>query len=121
MIQIKFLIKGYDFAKAKSIQFSNKHEENLKIMYEIAREAIIREKTSDYDQLMLVCCSIIVTETRKNSITSTIQEKVLEEISKYQSLIQTTKEIKHMSIDIKVDSIPRKVLELSFNSKRCLI
>ena len=108
MIQIRFVIQSNNFTKIKKIQFSKIHEKNLDTLYGIVKESITREKKSDLDQLMMVCCYHIVKEIRKNTVSKIIQEKLLRELSKNQSTVVILKEIKNISIEAKIDNIQKK-------------
>lgn len=116
MIQIKFLIHGNNFTKTKKIQFCKRHEKNLDILYEITKAEIEREKSS-LEQLMTICCFHIVKEIRKKTVETNIENTVLEELSKNKGIMQNFREIKNMSITIRVDNIPKKILEFTYNDK----
>ena len=109
MIQIRFLIQSKNFTKIKKIQFCKTHETNLDTLYGIVNESIKRERKSDLDQLMMVCCYHIVKEIRKNTALEIIQEKLLRELSNNQSIIGILKDIRNISIEAKIDNIPKKV------------
>lgn len=117
MIQIRFLIQSNNFTKIKKIQFCKTHEKNLDTLYGIAIESIKREKKSDLDQLIMVCCHYIVREIRENTKIEIIQEKVLRELSKHQSIVHILKEINSISIEAKIDNIPKKVYAIHPNTE----
>lgn len=114
MIQIKFITQSNSLIKRKKIQFSKNHEKNLEIIYKITRESIGRKEKSELEQLMMICCFHIVKEIRKNTVTEIIQDRLLKELLTHQSIVQTLKDIKKISIDAKIDDIPKKNLEISF-------
>jgi len=113
MIQIKFIIHNNNFTETKKIQFCKGHEKNLDILYGITKDAIKRREKSDLNQLIMICCFHIVKEIRKNTIIEIIQDKLLGELSKHQSIVQVLKDIKNMSIEAKIDRIPKKILYFS--------
>ena len=113
MIQIKFHIQTNNFTKTKKIQFCKIHEKNLDTLYGITKESIERKEKSDLEQLMMICCFHVVKEIRENTIIRVIQEKVLDELSKHQSIVQILKDIKNISIEAKIDNIPKKILKFS--------
>ncbi|WP_246282018.1 hypothetical protein [Nitrosopumilus ureiphilus] len=117
MIQIKFHIQSNNFTKTKKIQFCKNSEKNLDTLYGIAKETIERKEKSDLEQLMMVCCFHMVKEIRENTIVGGIQDKLLEEWSKHQSTVQILKEIRNISIEAKIDNIPKKSLDFSFKHK----
>jgi hypothetical protein len=119
MIQIKFVVQSNNFTKTKKIQFCKNHEKNLEILYEITKESIGRKEKSDLEQLMMICCFHVVKEIRKNTIIEIIQDKLLRELSKHQSIIQILKDIKNMSIEAKIDNFPKKVLDFSPKHRFC--
>ena len=112
MIQIKFHIQSNNLVKNKKIQFCRNHEKNLDILYGITLESIKRDRKSDWEQLMMICCFHIVREIRENKIVDTIQEKLYDELTKHHGIMHILKDIKKISIDAKIDSFPRKVLGL---------
>ena len=114
MIQIKFIIQSNSIIKTKKIQFSKNHEKNLEILYEITRESISKKEKSELEQLMMICCFHMVKEIRKNTVIEIILDRLLKELVTYQSIVQTLKDIKKISIDAKIDDIPKKNLEISF-------
>ena len=113
MIQIKFHIQSKNFTKTKKIQFCKGHEKNLDIIFGIAKESIERKEKSDLEQLMIICCFHIVKEIREKTISRIIQEKVLGELSKHQSIVQILNDIKNMSIEAKIDNFPKRILDFS--------
>ena len=115
MIQIKFLIHSKDSTEVKKIQFCNNSEKNLDILYGITNDSIQRKEKIDFDQLMIFCCYHITKEIRKNTIVENIQKKLLEELSKHQSMVRILSEIKNLYIEAKIDNIPKKIL--GFTSK----
>ena len=117
MIQIKFHVQSDNFTKIKKIQFCRNHEENLGILYGITKESIEKKNKSDLEQLMMICCFHVVTEIRKNTIIDIIQDKLLGELSKHQSIVQLLKNIKNISIEAKIDSFPKKILDVSSKNK----
>lgn len=113
MIQTKFVVQSNDVTKTKKIQFCKNHEKNLEIMYGIAKDSIVKKEKSDLDQLMIICCFHIVKKIRENAVIEIIQDELIEELSKHQSIIQILKDIKNMSIEAKIDNFPKKVLDFS--------
>ena len=116
MIQVEFLIQYDNLTKVKKIQFCKKHEKNLNILYEITKANIEREKNS-IEQLMIICCFHIVKGIRKKAVEGDIENTILEELSKNKGTIQNLKEIKKMSIVVRIDDIPKKILEFTSNYK----
>lgn len=114
MIEIKFHIQSHNFTKIKKIQFCKNNEKNLKIIYGINKEAIDKNAKCDWDQLMLICCFHLVKEIRENTIVEIISDKLLQELTKHQSIIQTLRNIKNMSIEAKIDNYPKRNIDLSF-------
>jgi len=115
MIQVEFLFQHDKLTKVKKIQFCKKHEKNLNILYEITKANIVRE--SSIEQLMIICCFYIVKEVRKKTVVENIEKIILEELSKSKGIMQNFKEIRKMSIIVRIDSIPKKILEFSSNGK----
>lgn len=113
MIQIKFVVQNNNFTKTKKIQFCKNHEKNLEIMYGIIKESIDRKEKNDLEQLMMICCFHMVKEIRENTTTRIIQNKLIKELFKHQSIMQIFKDIKNMSIEAKIDNFPKKVLHFS--------
>ena len=72
-----------------------------------------KKEKSDLEQLMMICCFHIVKEIRERSIIVVIQEKLIGELSKHQSVVQILKDIKNMSIEAKIDNFPKKILDFS--------
>lgn len=110
MIQIKFHIKFNNSIRRKKIQFSKTREKELVVLYGITKEVIQRNEKSDLDQLVMISCFQIVKQIRKNPIIEVIQQKLFEEWSRHQGLVSILKEIKNISIEAKVDNIPKKIL-----------
>ena len=117
MIQVRFLVQSNNFTKIKKIQFCKTHEKNLDTLYGIVKESIKRNRKSDLDQLMMIFSYHIVKEIRKNGVLEIIQEKVLRELSKNQSIKQALKEIRNISIEAKIDNIPKKVYTFHPNTE----
>ena len=117
MIQIKFFIQSNNFTKIKKIQFCKNHEKNIDVLYGITKEKIEKREKSDLDQLMIICCFHIVKEIRKNKVAEVIQDKLLRELFKNQSIMYVLKEIKNISIEAKIDNISKKNLNFSFKHK----
>ena len=92
MNQVRFLVQSNNFTKIKKIQFCKTHEKNLDTLYGIVKESIKRNRKSDFDQLMMIFSYHIVKEIRKNGVLEIIQEKVLRELSKNQSIKQVLKD-----------------------------
>lgn len=109
MIQIKFYFRNDKFTKIKKIQFCKNHEKNLDILYGIAKESIELKKKTDIEQLMMICCFHISNEIRKRTVEKVIQHKLLRELSKHHSMLNTLRNIKEISIEAKIDNIPRKM------------
>ena len=82
-------------------------------MYENTKESMDRKEKMDLEQLMMIYCFHIVKKIRENTSIEIIQDK-LKKLSKHQSIIQIFKDIKNMSIEAKIDNIPKKNLEISF-------
>ena len=118
MIQIKFYVQGNNFTKIKKIQFCKNHEKNLEILYGITKESIDRKNKSNLEQLMMICCFHVVNEIRRNTIVSVIQDKLLREFSKHQSMVQILKNINNMYIEAKIDNFPNKILDFSPKYRR---
>ncbi len=114
MIQIKFHIQSYHNTKTKKIQFYKNNEKNLHIIYGIITETIHQNLKCDWDQLMLICCFHLTNEIRKNTIDEIIADRLIVELSKYQCVMQTIKDIQNMSIEVKIDNCPMRNLELAF-------
>ena len=117
MIEIRFLIQNNNVTKVKKIQFCKTHEKNLDTLYGIVKESIKRNRKSDLDQLMMIFCYHIVNEIRKNGVLEIIQEKGLRELSKNQSINQVLKDIRNISIEAKIDNIPKKVYTFHPNTE----
>ena len=113
MIQIKFDISSSDFKTTRKIQFCNKNEKNLNILYGIAKESVERKGKSDVEQLMMICCFHVAKEIRKNTVVEIIEDRVFTELSKHQSLIQILRGIKNISIEAVIDNFPKKILNFS--------
>ncbi len=95
------------------MQFCKGHEKNLDTIYGITKDAVKIKEKSDLDQLMVICCFHIVKEIRKNTIIEIIHGKLLEELSKHQGIVKILKDIKNISIEAKIDRIPKKILNFS--------
>ncbi len=54
----------------------------------------------------MICCFHIVSEIRKNTIIEIIEDELLEESSKHQSIIQRYEEF---SIEAIIDNLPKKI------------
>ncbi len=114
MIEIKFHIQSHHNTKTKKIQFYKNNEENLNTIYGIITETIHKNVKCDWNQLMLICCFHLTNEIRKNTLDEIIVGKLIIELSKYQSVIQTLKNIQNMSIEAKIDNHPMRNLEFTF-------
>lgn len=117
MIQIKFDISSSDFKTTKKIQFCNKNEKNLDILYGIAKESVERKEKNDFEQLMVICCFHITKEIRKNTVVEIIEKKILVELSRYQSTLQILRRVKEIYIEAIIDNIPKKVLNFSSKNR----
>ncbi len=117
MIQIKFVVQSNNFTKTKKIQFCKNHEKNLETIYGITKESIGRKEKSDLEKLIIICCFHIVKEIRENTAKEIIKDKLIEELSKHQSIMQIFKNIKNISIEAKIDDFPKKMLDFSSKNR----
>ena len=115
MIQIRFSFHRDNFVEKKEIQFGKNHEKNLNILYEIAKESIEQKKKGNLEQLMIICCFHISKEVRRKTVEKIIQHKVLRELSKHHSRTNILKDIKKMSIEAKIDNLPKKIYNFHSN------
>ena len=58
---------------------------------------------------MMICCFHISKEIRKKTVEKIIHHKLLRELSKNHSTMNMLKEIKAISIEAKIDNIPKKM------------
>ncbi|MFB5606255.1 MAG: hypothetical protein ACE5R7_08200 [Nitrosarchaeum sp.] len=106
---MEFRIDFEDITRIKKIQFDKKHENNLNILYEITK---VQKEASGLERLMIICCFHIVREVRKKAVDEGIKNTLFLELSKNKDIIQ---KIKNMTITIRIDNIPKKILEFSLN------
>ena len=120
MIQIKFIIQNDGFTKKRQIQFCTNHEKNLYALYQIAKEATYRKEKNYLNHIMIICCFHIVKEVRKHANEESIQARLSKEISECHCSAQVFKEFDTISIEIIVDSIPKKIVRLSSGHRAIL-
>lgn len=112
MIQIRFHIRTDRATKIKTIQFSKNHEKDLDTLYGRVRESIARKEKSNLEQFLMICCFYLVKEIRQKTITNTIKDKLVAEFSGCPAS-QTLQSIQNMSIEAKIDNIPKKILHFT--------
>ncbi len=112
MIQITFYIRTSHTTKIKMIQFSKNHEKNLNTLYGRVKESMARKEKSSLEQFLMICCFYLVKEIRKKTITNTIKDKLVAECSEHRTK-QFLQDIKNMSIEAKIDNIPKKILHFT--------
>lgn len=113
MIQIKYLIQNSDGgATTKKIQFCNNHEKDLDILYEITKESIEKNKRVNLDQFTIIFGFYVVREIRKNKKLEKMDKNLIERFFK-QKYCVFLNEIKKISIEAVVDSIPKKNLKFT--------
>ncbi|MGB0855435.1 MAG: hypothetical protein ACPGQP_00155 [Nitrosopumilus sp.] len=61
------------------------------------------------EQLMMICCFHISKEIRKKTVEKVIQHKLLRELSKHQSILDTLRNIEKISIEARIDNMPKKI------------
>lgn len=115
MIQMKFCIQSDLFTKTKKIQFCKNHEKNLEVLYSITKQSIISKEKISLDQLMVTCCFHIVKWIRESRTILIEQDRLMRKLSKHQSIVQVLKDLKKISIEAKIDDIPKKTLIFSPN------
>ena len=117
MIQIKFSFNGKSGIKTKKIQFCKKHEKNLLILYGIAKESVKEKQNGNLEQLVLIFGFHIVREIRNRTVERIIQNRILKELSKYHEIEKILLEFKKLSIEAKIDNIPKKIFTFNFDTK----
>ena len=116
MIQIKFSFKGKTDTKIKKIQFCKNHEKNLDILYNIAKESVQEKKRGNLEHLVMICGFHIVKEIRNKTVERIIQNKMLKELSGFNEIVKILKDFKKISIEAKIDNIPKKIFIFNLNS-----
>ena len=117
MIQIKFSFNGIMGTKTKKIQFCKIHEKNLDILYRIAKESVQEKKKSNLEQLVMIFSFHIAREVRNKTVEGIIQNMMLKEFSRYREIVRILKDFKKLSIEAKIDNIPKKIFTFNLNSE----
>lgn len=112
MIQVTFYIQTNNATKVKRIQFSKNHEKNLNTLYGRTKESMARQEKSNLEQFLMICCFFLVKAIRQKTITHTIKDKLVSEFSSRHTK-PILRDIKNMSIEAKVDNIPKTVLHFT--------
>ena len=110
MILIKIAIQNNKSTKVKQVQFCKRHERNLRIMYEIARESINQNQHMTTEQFVIISCFYIVKHIRKNRIIEVIRSKLLSEYARNQNIVKLLK-FNSIYIEARIDNISKKIIE----------
>lgn len=116
MIQIRYHISDKNNTISKKIEFDKSHEKNLDMMYESTIDAITRNEELTLYQLLIVCSYHIVKKTRENPIQEIIEYHLLEKLER-PSLAAMFCQIKKITADILVDTIPKRTISIEPTKK----